>query len=181
VVNNQHAEALAQFLLVKRVTEEQAFAYFHAMAYAYYRLDRKADAKTAAATCRKYAKTPEEIERLDQLVDALSYVPHMPVLTGDAPDQPPPKLQRHAALAVAEGTLKQFDCMDGKIRVRMSVGAEAMSFAILDPASITLKDHAPMDFTCGPQSPRRIRIEYESKQDAMPGTIGLVRSIEFVD
>jgi tetratricopeptide (TPR) repeat protein len=181
VINDQHADALAQFLLVKRVTEGQAFAYFHAMAYAYYRLDRKAEAKTAAATCRKYAKTAEEIDRLNQLVDALNYVPHMPMLSGDAPDQPPPKLQRHAALAVAEGTLKQFDCMDGKIRVRIGVGAEAMSFAILDPASITLKDHAPMDFTCGPQSPRRIRIEYESKLDAMPGTIGLVRSIEFVE
>jgi hypothetical protein len=54
-----------------------------------------------------------------------------------------------------------------------------MSLAILDVSSIATKDHVPMDFACGPQKPRRIRIEYEAKNDAMPGTIGVVRSIEF--
>ena len=154
------------------------------MAYAYYRLDRKAEAKAAAATCRKYAKSTEEIERLDQLVDALNYVPHVPVMSedrsrGGESDPPPPKLRRREALAVAEGTLKQIDCMGGKIRMRIGVGADAMSFALLDPGSITTKDHAAMEFTCGPQRPRRIRIEYEAKEGAMPGTVGVIRSIEF--
>jgi hypothetical protein len=36
-----------------------------------------------------------------------------------------------------------------------------------------------MEFTCGPQRPRRIRIEYEAKEGAMPGTVGVIRSIEF--
>jgi len=124
--------------MVKRVTEEQAFGYFHAMAYAYYRLDRKAEAKAAAATCRKYAKTPEQIERLDQLVEALNYVPHVPVLSedrarGGESDPPPPRLRRREALAVAEGTLKQ------------------------------------------------IRIEYEAQEGTMPGTVGVVRGIEFLE
>jgi len=184
VLADKHAEALAQFQLVKRVTEEQAFGFFHAMAYAYYRLDRKAEAKAAATTCRKYAKSTEEIDRLDQLVDALNYVPHVPVMSEDRSrsgesDPPPPKLRRREALAVAEGTLKQIDCMGGKIRMRIGVGAEAMSFALLDPGSITTKDHAAMEFTCGPQRPRRIRIEYEAKEGAMPGTVGVIRSIEF--
>jgi len=179
VVDDKHTEALAQLQLVKRVTPEQAFGYFHAMAYAYYRLDRKAEAKAAAAACRKYAKTPEEIERLDQLTEALNYVPHVPVRQGDESDPLPPRLRRREALAVAEGTLKQIDCMDGKIRVRIGVGSEAMSFAILDPASVAIKDHATMDFTCGPQSPRRISIEYEPKEGALPGTVGVVRAIEF--
>jgi tetratricopeptide (TPR) repeat protein len=184
VLADKHAEALAQFQLVKRVTEEQAFGFFHAMAYAYYRLDRKAEAKAAATTCRKYAKSTEEIERLDQLVDALNYAPHVPVMSEDRSragesDPPPPKLRRREALAVAEGTLKQIDCMGGKIRMRIGVGAEAMSFALLDPGSITTKDHAAMEFTCGPQRARRIRIEYEAKEGAMPGTVGVVRSIEF--
>ena len=184
VLADKHAEALAQFQLVKRVTEAQAFGFFHAMAYAYYRLDRKAEAKAAAATCRKYAKSTEEIERLDQLVDALNYVPHVPVVSEDRSragesDPPPPKLRRREALAVAEGTLKQIDCMGGKIRMRIGVGADAMSFALLDPGSITTKDHAAMEFTCGPQRPRRIRIEYEAKEGAMPGTVGVIRSIEF--
>jgi len=163
LTDGKHAEALAQLQMVKRVTAEQAYAYFHAMTYAYYRLDKEAEAHAAADTCRKYAKTPDEIERLDQLVDALDGIPHVPGISAAAPaegaDPPAPRLRRREALAVAEGTLKQIDCMDGKIRMRIGVGAEAMSFAILNPASVTVKDGAPMDFTCGPQSARRIRIE----------------------
>jgi tetratricopeptide (TPR) repeat protein len=193
LADDKHAEALAQLQMVKRVTEAHAFAYFHAMAYAYYRLDRKAEAKAAAATCRKYAKTPEKIERLDQLVEAFNYPPHAPVLSEGRPspgreaglgieaDVPPPRLRRPVGLAVAEGTLQQIDCKDGKIRVRIGVGAEAMSFAILNPASVSVKDGVPMDFTCGPQKPRRISIEYEAKEDATAGTVGVVRRIEFTE
>jgi len=185
VVGNQYAEALAQLLLVKRVTEEQAFRYFHAMAYSCYRLDRKAEAKAAATTCRKYAKTADEIERVDHLVEAMSYAPRAPALsedrpTGDGADAPP-RLRRREALAVAEGTLTQIDCVDGKFRMRIGVGAEGMSFAILNPAAVAVKGGAPMDFTCGPQSPRRIRIEYDARDGAMPETVGVVRVIEFVE
>lgn len=182
---DKYTEAVAQFELVKRVTEEQAFRFFHAMTYAYYRLDRKAEAKATAATCRKYAKTPVETERLDQLVEALNYAPHVPAAreyraSGDEREPPPPRLRRReAAVAVAEGTLIQIDCMDGKIRMRIGVGTDSMSFAILNPASVAMKDGATLDFTCGPQKPRRIRIEYEARPDAMTGTSGVVRAITF--
>jgi Flp pilus assembly protein TadD len=183
VTNNQHTEALAQLQGVKHVTEEQAFGYFHAMAYAYYRLDRAEEAEAAAETCRKYAKTAEQIDRLDKLMEALDYVPRYPLIGGDSPHAgpaaAPPKLRRRETLAIAEGTLRQIDCLDGKIRMRIGVRADSMSFAILDLSSIATKDHVPMDFACGPQKPRRIRIEYEAKEGAMPETIGVVRSIEF--
>jgi tetratricopeptide (TPR) repeat protein len=191
VVDNQHAEALAQLQMVKHITPEQAFGYFHAMAYSYYRLDLMAEAQTAATTCRKYAKTPDQIDRLDHLVEAMNYIPRYPLIGGDRPNPRPeaapgtpaeqrsPALLLREALAVAEGTLKQIDCIDGKIRMRIGVGEDAMSFALVDLSSIATKSHAPMDFACGPQSPRRIRIEYEAKEGAMPGTVGVVRSIEF--
>jgi tetratricopeptide (TPR) repeat protein len=193
VIDDQHAAALAQLQSVKHVTEEQAFGYFHAMAYAYYRLDRTEEAEAAAATCRKYARTPEQVERLDQLVDALNYVPRYPLIGGDRPNRGPaagpgddsaplpPRLRRGDGLAVAEGTLQQVDCMDGRIRMRIGVGADSMSFALLDLASITAKAPAPIEFACGPQSPRRIRIEYEAKEGAMPETVGVVRSVEFLE
>jgi Flp pilus assembly protein TadD len=185
LIDGQHAEALAELQAVKSVTEKQAFAYFHAMAYAYYRLDRKTEATAAAANCRKYAKTPEEIARLDQLVAALDYAPHAAAAGEEGAraesDRPPPQLRRREALAVAEGTLQQIDCMDGKIRMRIGVGADAMSFAILNPAAVKVKDGRPLDFTCGPQSPRRIRVEYEAREGAMPGTMGVVRGIAFVE
>jgi tetratricopeptide (TPR) repeat protein len=182
VVADQHAEAIEQLLLVKRVTPEQAFGYFHAIAYSYYRLNKKDEAKTAVANCRKFAKTEEEISRVDQLTEALKYEPRMEIVAErvDTGDQPPPKLRRRdTELAVAEGTLRQIDCMDGKIRMRIGVGADAMSFALLDLGSVVIKEHAPVDFQCGPQKPRRIRIEYEPKKDAMPETVGVVRALAF--
>jgi tetratricopeptide (TPR) repeat protein len=180
VLADNHAEALAQFQLVKQVNEEQAFGYFHAIAYAYYRLGRKPEARSAISSCRKYAKSTEEIDRLDDLEDAVNYVPRVPVLraNGEDPDAPP-KLKRREALAVAEGTLRQIDCMDGKIRMRIGVGADSLSFAILNPAAVAVREGASLDFTCGPQKPKRIRIEYEARQDAIPGTLGVVRTIAF--
>lgn len=63
--------------------------------------------------------------------------------------------------------------MGGKIRMRIGVHGKATSFAIRNPASITIKErNAPMDLTCGPQSPKRTRIECEPKEDGMPETVG---------
>jgi hypothetical protein len=55
--------------------------------------------------------------------------------------------------------------------MRIGVGAKVLSFALPDPGSIAIKDYAAMDFTCGPQRPRRIRIEYEAKEGTMPATV----------
>jgi tetratricopeptide (TPR) repeat protein len=89
VIDEQHAEALTQFQMVKHITPEQAFGYFHAMAYSYYRLDLMAEADAAAKACRKYAKTPDQIARLDQLMESLDYVPHYPLIGGDRPRPKP--------------------------------------------------------------------------------------------
>jgi len=182
VLNDQHAEALAQFLLVKQVTPERAFEYFHAMAYSYYRLDRKPEARDAAVKCRTFAKSSQEMERADQLLTALNTALKIDIDNDDDDDddEEPATVGDHADdLAVAEGTLRQLDCLDGKIRIRIGVGAEAIAFALLDLDSIVIKEHAPMNFTCGPQKPRRIRIEYQANPGAMPGTVGVVRTIAF--
>jgi len=178
--DDRQADALAQLQMVKSVAAEQSFAYFRTLAYAYYRLGRAPEAKAAVSTCRQYAKAPDEIARLDQLVQVMNDVPPTAwAASGGASEPPPPRLRRREALAVAEGTLKQIDCVDGKIRMRIAVGADSMAFAVLDPAAVSTKNGAPLDFVCGPQTPRRIRIEYQAKEDAMPGTVGVVRSIEF--
>ena len=184
IIDNQQAEALAQFQLVKKVSAEQAFSYFHALAYAYYRLERRDEAKQPR---RPAATTPRPRTRLRGSISwwrrstmfRTTRRSAAIIRTPASSDQPPPRLRRRAGTAVAEGTLKQIDCLDGKIRMRIGVGADTMAFALLDLSSIETKGGATLEFACGPQKPRKIRIEYEAKEAAMPGTIGVARSIEF--
>jgi hypothetical protein len=50
-----------------------------------------------------------------------------------------------------------------------------------DPKSIEVRgvETGTADFTCGPQKPRRVRVEYEPSTDDKLGTSGVVRAIEF--
>src|ERR1022692_2376322 len=91
----------------------------------------------------------------------------------------PGPVQRRAELPVAEGTLKQIDCMGGKIRMRIGVGAKVLSFALPDPGSIAIKDHAAMDFTCGPQRAAADQNRIRGERGNHAGNGGVVRSIEF--
>ncbi|HTX14051.1 MAG TPA: hypothetical protein VMD77_02065 [Candidatus Baltobacteraceae bacterium] len=168
LTSDQFADALAQFQLAAPVPRERAFQYFHGMAYSYYRLNRKTDAYAAVVSGRTYAKTPEQNAQLDQLVETLDYEPREPV----RPKAPPP-----TPLPVAEGTLEAIDCTDGKIRLHLSTGSQNLAFT-LDPALVTMRDSEPVEFTCGPQKPKRIRVYYKLT-DGLAGTLGSVRSIEF--
>lgn len=187
VVADDPAAALEQFELVKSVPPEQAFGYFHTLAYTLYRLDRRTEAKIAAAACRSYAKTPEQIDRLNHLTETLNYEPKAPATREDHPTSPahepepailPPKPAED--LLAADGTLRQIDCLGGKIRMWIAVGGQPRSFALLDPGAVDVNDgRGPLNFTCGPQHPRRIRIAYDGKAHVMPGTVGVIRKIEF--
>jgi len=56
-----------------------------------------------------------------------------------------------------------------------------MVFQILDPAMVAVKHsgEATHDFTCGPQKPYHVIVEYEAQPDPRAGIAGVVRSIEF--
>jgi len=179
-------EALEQLHAIRKVTPEQAYEYFHALAYAQYRTGQVAQARSSVETCRKYAKTPGQIDTIDDLGRALdeSERPRVAAAVGAAPRAENPEalrpLQTRPAWPVAEGTLKQIDCQGRKIRMRIDAEGKSMVFAILDPNAIAMKsgNGAPVDFTCGPQKSKRIRIEYDPKTD-VPGAAGVVRTIEF--
>jgi len=115
---------------------------------------------------------------------ALNYEPQVTVVRQQAappqratdPAPEPKQLQRRAEWPAAEGTLQQIDCVGKTIRMRIAVGARTLTFAISDPGAVIIKNHGVMDFTCGPQKPRSIRVEYEPTS---PGKPGVIRTIEF--
>jgi hypothetical protein len=96
-------------------------------------------------------------------------------------DPPAALAPKEAPLSRAEGIAKRLDC-DGKAaRFTVQVNNAAMVFQILDPSRVALKHsgEATHDFTCGPQKPYHVVVEYEAQVDTKTGIAGVVRSIEF--
>jgi Flp pilus assembly protein TadD len=67
---NDYQGAVDHFTKVKHLKIEEAFAYYHGLAYANYRLAKQDAAKKAAEAARKYARTPEEITRAEEMLRA---------------------------------------------------------------------------------------------------------------
>jgi hypothetical protein len=65
--------------------------------------------------------------------------------------------------------------------LRLKVAGKPMAFLIEDPTTVTVKSSSEgrHDFTCGPQKPATIALEYLKRADAKLEIEGLVRTIEF--
>ena len=90
----------------------------------------------------------------------------------------PPREKRERV----EGTAKSLDCSAEVARLSVLVGQNTMTFALAEPDKIILKHdgNATFDFSCGPQKPLPISIEYVPVEN--PGAQGVavaVRQIEF--
>jgi Flp pilus assembly protein TadD len=201
VESGDYQGALDHFVQVKRVEPAQAFQLFQASAYAHYRLNQKDQARLEVAKALSYVRTPAEAASIRQLVDALNKgAEPQPADSGSGradpsgerrsiPSADPPKAPPAGAigaqqaasrenLAAVEGTLQAVDCLGKPALIRVSVNGVAMAFAIADPAAVTVRAATKPTLTCGPQAPRQIRVEYEPKQDVVPGAVGLVRALE---
>lgn len=148
-----------------------------------------------AESALKYAADPNEIKLA---TDLLAYVRQDPTKATPPPPVDRPQLARREPEVVApddtptdhaegtypiEGILQNVDCLDKVARLRLLVGAKQMALLIEDPTNIVIKKRAestgPHEFTCGPQMPVKVAIEYVLKPDATYKTEGVVRSIEF--
>ena len=84
-------------------------------------------------------------------------------------------------MAHVEGVAKQLDCDGDSSRFSVLVGATVMVFEIPDPEKVVIK-HAGEehhDFTCGPQKPFPVAVDYAAKPDTKKGTAGIVRGLNF--
>ena len=125
-------------------------------------------------------------KQLDRLLGALEASPRVaaPETGPPSPAQapaPPAAPQLRARRGVVAGTLIQVDCLEdiGRLRVRIEGGEVRLEMR--EPGAIEVRG-APggkMEFQCGPQRPRKVRIEYDPAPDARLGTVGVVRAIEF--
>jgi Flp pilus assembly protein TadD len=194
-------EAVVHLQQVRKLEKSEAFPYFRTLAYAYYRLGRLDEAKKNAESAVKIAVEPSDVDLAKEL---LAYVTRDPekaeiVAPRRNPDGPPRLVRRDTAAAEEpqqgkpmmrlqeqtfpiEGTLRQVDCLGGSARLRVEVAGKQMAFLIQHPSAVAIKSSSPEgshDFTCGPQKPVKVALEYVLSADPKLGTEGLVRSIEF--
>ncbi len=82
-----------------------------------------------------------------------------------------------------QGSLERVDCLKGPARIAVR-GAKGKldQFLIANPSQIAITGGGEAALSCGPQKPaRRVRVEFQPKQDAKLGTSGEVVALEFLD
>ena len=206
--DGKYQGALDHFKKVKHIKIDQAFAYYHGMAYCDYQQEKWDDAQKAGEAARKYARQPQDIASAEDMLRALTEERERRAMIEQqmaalAAEQAAPSRASEAKAAAERpkqlvsrvdgpgaspakpsvvGTLRQVDCLGQMLRLHITAaGQKKIALAITDPESVTIKgvEGGTVDLACGPQKGKLVIVEYQNRQDAKLGTVGDVRSIEF--
>ena len=198
--------ALAQLMRVKQISRQEAVPHYQTVAQLYHRMGRLEAARQAAILCRKYARSSEEVDLAEELMEWLG------VESEDAPHETPPPLADAGAPETAasaphreesdrplnaptdrpgsrtaphrvevQGSFSRLDCLGERARLHLLVEGKPLALAILDPAAVRISgpEVGLVDLSCGEQEPRPVTVEYQPAKDADFGTAGIVNTIQF--
>jgi tetratricopeptide (TPR) repeat protein len=204
VNTHDYSEAIAQLRQVKNVDGEQAQWYFPALATAYLQTGDKEKAREYAGFAKKWAQTPQQVERADALLRSLETKKvtaqamqsaaqaneDRPTIRRTEPsaftvvEQGPaanPFVEKADQMSHVEGIAQRLDCSGKAARFHVLVGKTAMVFAIPDPDRVQIKHSSELkhDFACGGQKPYKVSVDYAVLPDSKTGTAGIVRGLEF--
>ena len=200
----RYREAVAQLVQVKAIDTEQAQWYYPALSQAYLQLGDRMKARECAEAARKWATTPQQIDRAESMLRSLeSRRPSAQVVAKTPSDvEEPPRLRRqeeHDYVVVeqgppqnpfvkkddeitrVEGIAQRLDCLGKSARLHVLVGKNAMVFEIQDPGKVQIRHNGEIthDLVCGVQSHYKVAVEYALAPDAKMGVAGIVRALEF--
>ena len=196
--------ALSQLMRVKHLSRQEAVPHYRTVAQLYHRLGRLEAARQAAALSRKYARSPEEVDSAEELMEWIgvgnedapeeapplaaaeapgtaSFAPHQE--ESDQPSNAPPATSgAHMAPSRVEvqGSFSRLDCLGQRARLHLLVEGKPLALAILDAAAVTVSgpEGGLVELSCGKQEPRPVTIEYQPSEDADFGTAGIVKAIQ---
>ena len=190
----RYGEALGHLSVVKKVTPEQACAFFQVMALTLHGLAAREQAIVAAKNARAHARTQDEIastDRLLQYVNGESKAPSRATLdqvvqnsegeAGDERDRAAIDTSNRAQASSVQGVLQQLDCTGPKPRLRILVNGKEAAFLLSGPVRVVSRgpETRPAGFRCGPLEPKTVALEFLPQEDAKLGIQGAVTSIEF--
>ena len=184
--SGRYEAALLHLRAMRDVAPKRAYAYWTAVADLLIELDRREEARAAALQARDHAATASE----RALASQLAYVAETDLAvqftrdsdgraklaTTRAPHNAPawnPFIEPGDLIQRTEGTLKEVACDGQIVRVAVSTSAGTLMLTLPDPSRIQLRNvpAGSFEFTCGPQSDRKVAVEYNQA--------GLLRGIEF--
>ena len=198
--------ALAQLIRVKQISREEAVPHYQTVAQLYHRMGRLESARQAAILCRKYARSSEEVDLAEELMEWLGIgsedAPHEappPLADAGAPETAASALHREESdrpsnaptdrpgsrtaphRAEVQGSFSRLDCLGERARLHLLVEGEPLALAILDAAAVRISgpDTGQVDLSCGEQKLRPVAVEYQPSEDADFGTAGIVKTIQF--
>lgn len=182
-------DALSHLRAMRAPGPKRAFAYWMALADALLDLGERTEAARAAARAREQAQTEEERARVAEL-DFMAATEMAVQMTADSQGRQLAKAVRIPRDAVmwnpfvqpgdrirrVEGTLVEINCAAVQLIVAVPEGLLTLA---LKPSQVQIRN-APglsFEFTCGPQPPRKVRLEYAAWDGNSEG--GVVRGLEF--
>ena len=202
----KYGMALAQLMRVKNLSRQEAVPHYRTVAELYHRLGRKESARQAADLCRKYARSPEEVDLAEELMewlrDAREEAPDeapAPAAAVAAPRKTASTPQRDGSgrpsnsrperpgsrtapgWLKVQGSFSRLDCLGERARLHLQVEGGTLPLAILDAASVRVSgpEDGLVELSCGEQKPRPVAVEYQPSEDADFGTAGIVKTIQF--
>lgn len=192
ISNNKgdYAEGLRQLLGIKFVKPTRAFAYWTAIAYAYDQLGEREKTKSAATEAMQHAATKAERDRAAQLLyfaetdltmraarDANGNLQFVTTRVKHGSEHPNPFIEPEDQIARVHGRLTRVDCAKNAITgVGVDTGKADLTLAIADPQRVLMRN-APQEFSCGPQNPVPVIVEYAAKDSGSNN--GVLRGMEF--
>jgi tetratricopeptide (TPR) repeat protein len=165
---------------IKKVAPERAVSFFQVYGYTLFRMGNSEDALKQAERARQYSKTPEEIQRSEELLKFISgYKPSPTVAAVENPltAQLPTRIAGEA-LHKAEGTLLAVECLGEKAKIHILSDGKKRAFLIVDPSKVQMKKSAILDIICGDQKGEAVVVEYIVNTDTSLNAEGIVRILE---
>ena len=191
--NSADYQAAAENLLKMRsISSGRAYGYWSALANAFNELGSRDEANQAAGQALIYAHTEAERAHARELAyisqtDLAVQFTHdsegrAQLVTTRVPHNSPdhnPFIEPGDHIRRLEAELKEIRCKGNRItQIVVTTAHGALTVSVSDPTHVLMRN-APMGFTCGPQQPSSVIVDYAASWESGAATAGVLRGMEF--
>jgi tetratricopeptide (TPR) repeat protein len=184
----RYEQAIQQFQAMRVVPDRRVYLYWLALADTFNELGRRQEALAAAGHAAERATTATERVRAAEqtylaetdlgVQFARDSTGHLQLATARVPHQTAewnPFIEPGDDIQRLQGKLREIDCGTTTI-IRVEAGGKLITLAIPDLQHVQMR-HAPPEFTCGPQKPTPVTIEFARARNGKAE--GVVRGMDF--